>query len=86
MNKSVFMTKLIEEGITPTADKINEIASKDYRIAQKVVTETKLSSQETVIPNQIIQTPVSIGIPQAPQQAFVLPSTHLQKVVDWDER
>jgi Mg2+ and Co2+ transporter CorA len=75
-------TKLIEEGITPTADKINEIASKDYQIQQKVVTEQKLSSQETVVhqqQNQVVQTPVSIGIPQAPaQHAFVLPSTHLQ--------
>lgn len=73
-------TKLIEEGITPTADKINEIASKDYQIQQKVVTDQKHSSQETVVQqqqNQVVQTPLSIGIPQPPQQAYVLPSTHL---------
>merc|ERR1712038_377152 len=40
--------KLLNEGITPTANNINQIANKDYNIQENLV-EMKKESQETVI-------------------------------------
>lgn len=81
--------KLINDGITPTADKINEIATKNYNVKNTVVQESssgKRESQETVIntavqtiqgPNLIMQTPISVGVPSLIQPSFVIPSSHI---------
>jgi hypothetical protein len=91
------MQKLLNEGITPTADKINEIATRNYNMKQQVVVQEsssnnnngKRESLETVInqtqsiqnqnpiPNLIVHTPISVGVPSLTQQPFILPSTHI---------
>lgn len=57
-------TKLLNDGITPTADKINEIANEKYNVKNKIVSQEsstgKRSSQETVI-NQINQSTTQIN-------------------------
>merc|ERR1712038_459077 len=66
--------KLLNEGITPTANTINQIASKDYNITANIVElkGEKRESQETLVVtgstpnisnNHIIQTPISVGVP-----------------------
>jgi hypothetical protein len=83
--------KLLNDGITPTANKINEIATRNYNmnnIVQEHSGSGKRESLETVInqtqnPNQnsmqnmIVQTPISVGVPSLYQNSFVIPATHI---------
>jgi hypothetical protein len=83
--------KLLNEGITPTANNINQIANKDYNIQENLV-EMKKESQETVITavptssssssqniinNHIMHTPISVGVPSLPHNSFVIPAASL---------
>jgi len=86
--------KLLNEGITPTANNINQIANKDYNITENLV-EMKKESQETVVTavpssssssqniinNHIIQTPISVGVPSLSHDSFVIPAANLQVVL-----
>jgi len=83
--------KLLNDGITPTANKINEIATRNYNmnnIVQEHSGNGKRESLDTVInqtqnPNQnsmqnmIVQTPISVGVPSLYQNSFVIPATHI---------
>merc|ERR1712038_2038043 len=82
--------KLLNEGITPTANNINQIANKDYNITENLVemkNSEKRESQETlitgpptsqnIISNQIIQTPISVGVPSLSYDNFVIPAANL---------
>jgi hypothetical protein len=81
--------KLLNEGITPTANNINQIANQDYNITENLVelkNSEKRESQETlitgnsnqnIINNHIIQTPISVGIPNLSHDSFVIPSASL---------
>jgi len=86
------MQKLLNDGITPTANKINEIATKNYNmknIVQEKSGDGKRESLETIInqnqePNKnsvqqhmIVQTPISVGVPTFYQNSFVIPATHV---------
>merc|ERR1711972_1212073 len=85
--------KLLNEGITPTANNINQIANKDYNITENLVelkNSEKRESQETlitgnqtqnIINNHIVQTPISVGIPNLSHDSFVIPSASLQVVL-----
>lgn len=97
------MQKLLNDGITPTANKINEIATKNYNmnnIVQENFGSGKKESLETVInqnqnsiqhsmqhsmqnstQNMIVQTPISVGVPSFYQNNYVIPATHIQKIL-----
>jgi len=85
--------KLLNDGITPTANKINEIATRNYNMnnivqencgsgkresLETVINQNQNSDQNSMQHNMIVQTPISVGVPSLYQHnSFVIPATHI---------